>query len=161
LKSVFIEKADMDDSGISEVSVPDYLLLRKHQGRYGEPHVQPDGVFSMHVTLESPDAENSAVHAQSLRRIRSAMRSLSWLVLRAKVKLTAVDDTPPGSIDKRCEVELITEDGTPVVVTSLARDFQSAMHSALARASRSLLHRWQQQQARAAAPALPRRLVGA
>ena len=50
----------------------------------------------MKVTLESPDAEDTAVHAQSLRRIRNAMRSLSWLVLRAKVKLTAVDGTQPG-----------------------------------------------------------------
>lgn len=115
----------------------------------------------MKVTLESPDPENTAVHAQSLRRIRNAMRSLSWLVLRAKVKLTAVDGTPPGSMDKRCEVELITEDGAPVVVTSLARDFHSAMQSALARASRSLLHRWQQEHARAGAQQLSRRLASA
>lgn len=111
----------------------------------------------MKVTLESPDAENTAVHAQSLRRIRNSMRSLSWLVLRARVKLAAVDGTLPGSIDKRCEVELITEDGAPVVVTSLARDFHSAMQSALARASRSLLHRWQQEHA----PYPQRRLAGA
>ncbi len=115
----------------------------------------------MKVTLESPDAEDTAVHAQSLRRIRNAMRSLSWLVLGAKVKLTAIDGTLPGSIDKRCEVELITEEGAPVVVTSLARDFHSAMQSALARASRSLLHRWQQEQARAGARQLSRRLASA
>ncbi len=115
----------------------------------------------MKVTLESPDAEDTAVHAQSLRRIRNAMRSLSWLVLRAKVKLTAVDGTQPGSIDKRCEVELITEEGAPVVVTSLARDFHSAMQSALARASRSLLHRWQQEHGHSGGRHLPRRLAGA
>ena len=115
----------------------------------------------MNVTLESPDAENTAVHAQSLRRIRNSMRSLSWLVLRAKVKLSAVADTPPGSIDKRCEVELITEDGKPVVVTSLARDFHSAMQSALARASRSLLHRWQQEHTVGGLQGLSRRLASA
>lgn len=115
----------------------------------------------MKVTLESPDAENTAVHAQSLRRIRNSMRSLSWLVLRAKVKLTEVDGTPPGSIDKRCEVELMTGEGSPVVVTSLARDFHSAMQSALARASRSLLHRWQQEHTHAGAQGLSRRLANA
>ncbi|MES2414641.1 MAG: HPF/RaiA family ribosome-associated protein [Pseudomonadota bacterium] len=115
----------------------------------------------MNVSLESPDAEDTAVHAQSLRRIRTAMRSLSWLVLRAKVKLTAVEDTPPGSIDKRCEVELITGDGPPVVVTSLARDFHSAMQSALARASRSLLHRWQQEHGHAVPRPGANRLAGA
>ena len=103
----------------------------------------------MHVTLESPDKPDTAVHEQSVRRIRFAMRSLSWLVARARVRLSAAGGSP-GSIDKRCEVELTTEAGERIVVTSMARDWHSAMQSALGRASRSMLHRWQQERAGAA-----------
>lgn len=98
----------------------------------------------MQVTLESPDTPETTQHERSLRRIHSAMRSLKWLVSSARVRLT--QDRTRGDIDKRCEVELTTETGDHVVVASLARDWHSALHSALGRASRSLLHRWQKEQ---------------
>ena len=109
---------------------------------------------SVQVILESPDNTSLHLHEQALRRIRQSMRSVSWLVLRAKVRLSgAGGDTDPfggishaGRIDKRCEVELTTETGESIVVASLARDWNSALHSALSRASKSLLHRWQAQQ---------------
>ena len=107
----------------------------------------------MEVILESPDAPHTALHAQAMRRIRQAMRSLSWLVASARVRLSGADDAQSG-IDRRCEVELVTEEGQTVVVTSLARDWNSALHSALSRASKSLLHRWQQERG----ALVPRRL---
>ena len=89
--------------------------------------------------------ESTELREQEVRRIRSAMRSLSWLVLRARVKFSGGNDTT-GTLDKRCEVELVTEVGEPVIVTSVARDWHSALQRALARASKSLRHRWQQEQ---------------
>lgn len=96
----------------------------------------------MQVILESPDTPATETHDRSLRHIQSAMRSLKWLVSSARVRLS--QDTARGAIDKRCEVELTTEAGEQVVVASLARDWHSALQSALGRASRSLLHRFQQ-----------------
>jgi hypothetical protein len=103
----------------------------------------------MEVIVETVSANNTPestqLREQEVRRVRSAMRSLSWLVLRARVKFSGGNETT-GSLDKRCEVELVTEAGDPVVITSVARDWHSALQRALARASKSLRHRWQQEQ---------------
>jgi len=50
---------------------------------------------------------------------------------------------PLGGIDQRCQIELMTDGGPPIVVTSLAKDWFSALQSALTRATQSLLHNWQ------------------
>lgn len=108
---------------------------------------------SVQVILESSDHTSTHLHEQALRRIRQSMRSLSWLVARATVRLSgAGGQADPldgigrtGKIDKRCEVELTTGAGESIIVASLARDWNSALQSALSRASKSLLHRWQQQ----------------
>ena len=67
------------------------------------------------------------------------MRSLNWLVPRARVMFSGGNDIT-GSLDKRCEA------GEPVVITSEAHDCHSALPRALARASKSLRHPWQQEQ---------------
>lgn len=94
------------------------------------------------VILESPEQQNEQLRMAALPRIRMAMRRLSWLVQRAKVKFSGVDNAQ-GGIDKRCEVELTSENGEPVVIVSVARDWMSALHSALGRASKALLRRLQ------------------
>ena len=97
----------------------------------------------MQVTFESRDPE--AIHLQPVaeRRVRLALRRLSWLAPRARVQLSDVNG-PRGGIDKRCQIELTTDATGPVIVTSMARDWRSALHSAVARATRALLHNWQQ-----------------
>lgn len=97
----------------------------------------------MQVTFESRDPE--AIHLQPVaeRRVRLALRRLSWLAPRARVQLSDVNG-PRGGIDKRCQIELTTDATGPVIVTSMARDWRSALHSAVARAARALLHNWQQ-----------------
>jgi ribosome-associated translation inhibitor RaiA len=42
-------------------------------------------------------------------------------------------------VDKRCQVELRTRTGTTVLITAVARDWRSAIDSALARAARVLM----------------------
>jgi hypothetical protein len=76
--------------------------------------------------------------AQGLRdwvlvRAGFALRRLAWRVSHASVQMTDVD-APRRGVDKRCRVFLKATDGTPVVVTATARDWQSALNLALARA---------------------------
>lgn len=96
----------------------------------------------MQVIVESPDPQATEMRAFAERRVRFSMRRLSWLVPRVKVYLSDVNG-PRGGIDKRCQVQLLANGSQDVVVTSVARDWRSALQSALGRAVRSLLHNWQ------------------
>ena len=96
----------------------------------------------MQVMFETRDPEAAQMRPLAERRIRIALRRLSWLSPRARVHLSDVNG-PRGGVDKRCQVELIADSTGPVVVTSMARDWRSALQSALARAAQALLHTWQ------------------
>ena len=96
----------------------------------------------MQVIVESPDPQATEMCAFAERRVRFSMRRLSWLVPRVKVVLSDVNG-PRGGIDKRCQVQLLANGSQDVVVTSVARDWRSALQSAMGRAVRSLLHNWQ------------------
>jgi hypothetical protein len=97
----------------------------------------------MQITFESRDPQAVQLQPVAERRVRLALRRLSWLAPRARVQMSDVNG-PRGGIDKRCQIELTTDATGPVIVTSMARDWRSALHSAVARAARALLHRWQQ-----------------
>lgn len=96
----------------------------------------------MQVIFESPDPQAAQLRTLAERRVRQALKRLAWLAPRVRVHLSDING-PRGGIDKRCQIELMTDGGNPVVVTSLARDWLTALQSALARASRSLLHNLQ------------------
>ena len=95
----------------------------------------------MQVIFESRDPEATQLREAAVRRVRFAHRRLAWLVPRARVQLTDVNGAR-GGIDKRCQVELITDGMAPVVVTSMARHWHVALQSALSRAAVSLLRHW-------------------
>jgi hypothetical protein len=103
----------------------------------------PRKEISMQVTFESRDPEAIDLQPVAERRVRLALRRLSWLAPRARVQMSDVNG-PRGGIDKRCQIELTTDATGPVIVTSMARDWRSALHSAVARAAKALLHNWQQ-----------------
>ena len=96
----------------------------------------------MQIIFESPDPQANRLRTVTERRVRQALKRLAWLTPRVRVHLSDING-PRGGIDKRCQIELLTDGGKPVVVTSLARDWLSALQSALMRATRSLLHNWQ------------------
>lgn len=96
----------------------------------------------MQVIFETRDLEAAQLRQLAVRRVRRALRRLSWLAPRARVHLSDVNG-PRGGIDKRCRIEVVTDSTSPVVITSMARDWPSALHSALARAAQALLHNWQ------------------
>lgn len=95
----------------------------------------------MQVIFKSRDADAEHLRTIAIRRVRFAMRRLSWLAPRASVQLSDVNG-PRGGVDKRCQIEIATNGGEPIVVTSMARDWMSALQSALARATQSLLHHY-------------------
>ena len=96
----------------------------------------------MEVIFETRDPEAAQLRQLIERRIRTALRRLRWLAPRARVHLSDVNG-PRGGIDKRCQIELISDSTGSVVVTSITRDWRSALQSALARATQALLHTFQ------------------
>lgn len=95
----------------------------------------------MQVLFESRDPQGAQLRELAERRVRFVMRRLTWLVPRAKVQLSDVNG-PRGGVDKCCQVELKTESSGTVVITSVARDWRSALDSALARAARVIVRAW-------------------
>lgn len=95
----------------------------------------------MQVIFESRDPGGSELRDLAVRRLRFVMRRLSWLVPRAKVRLSDVNG-PRGGIDKRCQVELKTDTMGTVVITSMAGDWRTALDTALSRATRVLTRTW-------------------
>ena len=96
----------------------------------------------MQVIFESRDPEAVQLKPVAERRVRQALRRLNWLAPHARVRLTDVNG-PRGGIDKHCQIELSSNSMSPVVVTSMARDWRSALQNAVARAARALLNNWQ------------------
>jgi hypothetical protein len=92
----------------------------------------------MQVLFESRDPEGVRLRRLAVTRLRHAMRRLAWMVPRARVRLSD-DNGPRGGVDKRCQIELKTDRAGTLVVTSLARDWGSALNAAMARAVRMLV----------------------
>ena len=93
----------------------------------------------MKIVFESPDTQALELRILVERRVRQAFKRLDWLTSRIRVHLSGIKGSL-GGVDKCCRIELSTSSGSPVVVTSLAKDWLVALQSALARASKSLLH---------------------
>lgn len=102
----------------------------------------------MQVLFESQDPQAHQFRDLALRRVQFAMRRLTWLVPRARVHLADVNG-PRGGIDKRCRVEIKSDGGGSVVITSMAREWRSALDQALTRACRALLRAWRRSRAHA------------
>ena len=99
----------------------------------------------MQVIFESRNPDAASLRDLAVSRARFVMRRLSWLVPRARLQLSDVNG-PRGGVDKRCQVELKTDGGGIVVISSVSRDGRSAIDSALSRASRVLLRHWRRSQ---------------
>jgi len=95
----------------------------------------------MQVLFKSRHPQAGELRDLTERRVRFVLRRLGWLVPRAEVQMSDVNG-PRGGIDKRCQVELKTEGAGPVVVTSVAKDWRTALDQALARAARYLVRVW-------------------
>jgi ribosome-associated translation inhibitor RaiA len=99
----------------------------------------------MQVQFESRHPEGHPLRDDAVRRVQFVMRRLTWLVPRARLCLSD-DNGPRGGVDKRCQVELRTRHGGVVMITAVARDWRSAIDSALARAARVLMRQLRRSQ---------------
>lgn len=95
----------------------------------------------MQVLFESRDSEGVHMRDLAVRRLQFVMRRLAWLVPHAKVRLSDING-PRGGVDKQVLVELQTAGMGTVVITSVARDWRTALDTALARAAKTLLRTW-------------------
>ncbi len=96
----------------------------------------------MQVLFETRDPQAAQLREVAERRVRFVTRRLAWLVPRARIQMEDVNG-PRGGVDKRCQVELNTNGKGTVVITSIARDWRTALDSALSRAARAILRSWQ------------------
>jgi hypothetical protein len=101
----------------------------------------------MKVLFESASPDGAPLRELAETRTRFAMRRLTWLVPRARISLSDVNG-PRGGVDKRCRIELRTHRAGDVQVTALARDWRTALESALARAARVLVRQWRRSRSR-------------
>ncbi len=95
----------------------------------------------MQVVFTSRDVKADAMRDLAVRRVRFAMRRMTWLVPRATVHLSDING-PRGGIDKRCQLQIKTDQAGVIVVTAIAQDWRAALDSALERATRVLLRLW-------------------
>jgi len=96
----------------------------------------------MQVIFESRDPQGAELRELAVTRLKFVLRRLSSRVPRAKLLLSDING-PRGGVDKRCQLELTTDGTGTVVITSMARDWRSAIDSALARAARVVQRTWQ------------------
>jgi hypothetical protein len=89
----------------------------------------------MQITFESRTTDGARLREVSVERVRFALRRLTSFVPHAKVQFSDVNG-PRGGVDKRCQVELKTDKAGTVVITSLARDWRTALDLTLGRATR-------------------------
>lgn len=91
-------------------------------------------------------------HREQIRRRASfALSRLQPRVERVEVRLSDINGRR-GGVDKQCRVELRTDSAGTVVVTAVARDWQAALDTALARSARTLVRVWRRGRTPAALP---------
>ena len=121
-----------------------YLLLPKSFAPYLRVSIHSLEIV-MQVIFESRHPDGSELREQAVARVRFAMRRLSALVPRAKVRLSDVNG-PRGGVDKRCQLALSTVGAGEVVITTLAPDWRTALDLSLGRATRALKRALRRQQ---------------
>jgi hypothetical protein len=99
----------------------------------------------MQVLFKSRHPQASDLRELTERRVRFALRRLGWMVPGVEVQMSDLNG-PRGGIDKRCQLALRTDGAGPVVVSSVAADWRTALDQALGRATRFLMRAWRRGQ---------------
>jgi hypothetical protein len=105
----------------------------------------------MQVLFESRNPGAAHLRATVERRVQFVLRRLSWLVPRARVRLSDLNTVRSG-VDKHCQVELNTKSSGTLVITSVAREWRHALDNALARAVHKLVRKVQRNRFRGLRP---------
>ena len=101
----------------------------------------------MNIQFESRAPEAAQLRDLAIERLQFSMRRVTWLVPRARVLLSDVNG-PRGGVDKRCQLEIRTANAGTLVITSVARDWRSALDRSLARATQALIRHWRRNERR-------------
>jgi hypothetical protein len=125
---------------LPDVGVLEKLLSQNRRGPYFLPSLNR-WISVMQVLFKSRHPQVTELRDLTERRVRFVLRRLGWLVPRAEVQMSDLNG-PRGGIDKRCQVELRTDGAGSVVVASVAKDWRTALDTALARAARFLMRQW-------------------
>ncbi len=99
----------------------------------------------MQVTIKPLHPEAIEMREVAERRVRFVLRRLAWLVPRAEVQLSAIPRSRGGA-DKRCHVALRTDGAGSVIVTTMERDWRTALDKALTHATRYMIRQWSRDQ---------------
>lgn len=108
----------------------------------------------MDILIESSlDGASSDWRQQAEHRVRAVLRRMQGQVQQARIRLRDVNG-PKGGVDKRCQIQLVTDGhGTLVVEASDVHEL-GAFNRALQRASQALTRRWQRRR-KAPRPSAP------
>ena len=96
----------------------------------------------MHILFKSRAPLAAELHDLARTRVLFVLRRFSVRIPHATVQMSDVNG-PRGGVDKRCQVELQTDRGRPVVINAVAAQWRTALDNALSRASRLLARRFE------------------
>jgi len=91
----------------------------------------------MQILFESRHSRSTELKEESLQRVRFVLRRVSSFVPHARVQLSDING-PRGGLDKRCQVELKTDNAGTVLISSIASNWRTALERSLRRAVRTL-----------------------
>ena len=97
---------------------------------------------TMHILFKSRAPLAAELPDLARTRVLFVLRRFSVRIPHATVQLSDVNG-PRGGVDKRCQVELQTGRGAPVVINAVAEQWRTALDNALSRASRLLARRFE------------------
>ena len=97
---------------------------------------------TMQILFKSRAPLAAELHDLARTRVLFVLRRFSVRIPHATVQLSDVNG-PRGGVDKRCQVELQTGRGAPVVINAVAEQWRTALDNALSRASRLLARRFE------------------
>ena len=99
----------------------------------------------MQIVFESGHSDAALMRPKAVERVGFVLRRLKQLVRQVKVRM--VDDNGPrGGVDKRCQIELRTEQAGTIVVNARAADWHAALNASLASATQVLMRSVKRQQ---------------
>ena len=82
----------------------------------------------MEFHFRSNDLEGQLWQQRTADRLRRALGRLHGLVARIKVRLYDING-PAGDVDKRCNVEVLVSESSPVAVSATARSWQDSLEA--------------------------------
>jgi len=91
----------------------------------------------MQLKIGVPASEKEHLRQRALRRMLAVARHLGTQAPRPKVALTGAQGA--HGVDKRCQIELEVRNAPAVRITTVARDWRSAVDLAVNRACRLML----------------------